>query len=315
MKITFEKIMACHPDNLVRYNQLLTDLQNNIAIIPFIGAGLSKPLYKLWGEFLLDLAAKKGEGYLVDIKLLLNNNHFEKAASYLYKIYGRNDFNKALELEFSPEKISNNFSDACLDLPMLFQGPIVTTNYDHILEKLYLSYEDPFIDKCLPRQESDYVIIDRATKKLGHYLIKLHGDVDNYATRVLTEEEYDLVYNISNPFYQMLVDLFKRFNFIFLGCSLEGDRTIKTLQSLVDLGEMYNYGILPLPEITLDKVTNKSLLNDPTTGKRWEELAKKELQLSNLFINTIWYPYKSHESLHIILERLINDLGKKKAMI
>jgi tetratricopeptide (TPR) repeat protein len=123
-------------------------------------------------------------------------------------------------------------------LPRLATGPVITTNFDHILEKAFRGAQRAF-DLSLwggkIQTASDVLAEDL------HLLLKLHGDVLNDTDRVLTLTEYDLHYgsvdaeraDLSRPLPQLLSGLFQTRSLLFLGCSLEGDRYLQLLRRVV----------------------------------------------------------------------------------
>jgi hypothetical protein len=64
---TLDEIINFYPENRKRYNALIKHLNDGNILIPFIGAGISKPNYPLCREFLLDTAKRRGTGYETNI--------------------------------------------------------------------------------------------------------------------------------------------------------------------------------------------------------------------------------------------------------
>lgn len=316
MGIDFASIMACHPENKDVFDRLLFQLlDDKVNTIPFVGAGLSKPVYPLWKEYLHKLAEKCGAGHSKEVDQLLDNGNFEVAASYVFSQLGKKRFIRLTEGEFDPSKSSwDNISESSKILPELFQGSVVTTNLDAVLQStVYHNKLCDFKGVCVPRTAQDNTIIDRISKRNDHYLVKLHGDIDNPSTWVLTEQEYEEVYNKKkSQFYKLLKKLFQQCNFIFLGCGLENDRTLKVLLELVSEGDFFNFAIMSLPKQTSTGNPTVSQINDPFTNNHWMELAEKEKRLSDLMIETIWYPFDMHESVAVILKKLLEEIRKVK---
>jgi hypothetical protein len=86
-----EIVRGIDEHNAWTLDQLLKQLQGDIGITPFIGAGLTKPFgYPLWGEFLLSLA--KPAGLITEIEELLSGGSFEEAAEALQSRLGKPQF-------------------------------------------------------------------------------------------------------------------------------------------------------------------------------------------------------------------------------
>ncbi len=309
--LTFENIMDCHPGNQDVFDEMI---KCRGRIIPFIGAGLSLPIYPLWGQALLEAARPYGPGYIKEVKDLLDKNKYEETATYLLKVMGEGSFYRHFDKIFHTDKIDPaKISKAAKLLPEIFFNSLITTNYDRLLEKLYLACGSSF-DRILYElsDSSDKVIGAIIGSKAHHYLIKLHGNWDD-DTRVLTKESYDKIYGASpddeTPFVEGLKKIFGGITILFLGCGLERDRTISVLEKIKS-GYKDCFAIMPLPECTIDPADkNRSILNDPATGKRRPDFKAKELNLSNLHIKTIWYPAGQHEAVAIILEKMKSKSG------
>ena len=135
-------------------------------------------------------------------------------------------------------------------------------------------------------------------------LLKLHGDV---ATRefVFTEQEYNAAYGVRVldtrlPLPKFLHDVLLSKIILFLGCSLEDDRTLQVVeQSQID-GSM-SFALLELPSTTENKIEPwKPILNDDVEG----EFSKRRAFINEHNIIPIWYPYKCYEALKIFLVAL-----------
>jgi len=110
-------------------------------------------------------------------------------------------------------------------------------------------------------------------------LVKLHGNCDLVAERVLLKDEYSIAYADGNA----VKDFFNRILFgqslLFIGCSLNVDRTI---QSMIGVVEEYGAEALPRHFAFLE------LKNDDDRVAR-----KKQLARANIF--PIWYPEGEHD--------------------
>ena len=132
----------------------------------------------------------------------------------------------------------------------------------------------------------------RAIPAGDRYLLKLHGNLDNAAERVLNKAEYDTAYgNDGNihfdfPLPKLLKRLFTSYSFLFLGCSLSADRTIQTFMRVAQLEGQDNlphhYALLACPTDTAKKATI-------------------DQRLADAHITPLWYPEGEHEYVEQIL--------------
>jgi hypothetical protein len=77
-------------------------------------------------------------------------------------------------------------------LPKLFQGCAITTNFDRALETVYANESKAFTEKVMGRGQAGTFL--RAIPGGDRYLLKLHGNLDNAADRILSKAEYDAAY-------------------------------------------------------------------------------------------------------------------------
>ncbi len=172
------------------------------------------------------------------------------------------------------------------------------------------------IDKITPRSLQDVTLCHKRIASGEPTLIKLHGDV---ASRefVLTEQAYNKVYgerilDVRLPLPSFLRDVLLSRVILFLGCSLEDDRTLRVIeQSQID-GSI-SFALLELPEITenadgnpwepkLTEQKNNTEIENPIFTKR-----KAFLNAHNII--PIWFPYKKYEALKIFLTELASQIN------
>lgn len=280
-----DEILAQY-DNGNRFEQLKRSLKAGAAM-PFVGAGLSVPSgYPGWTAFFYQLCEEshvdKGE-----IARLLGAGDYEQAAQVLHDDLGAALFNENLEGVFSSEK---EIFGAMHYLPLLFPAStVITTNYDRLLERVYKGVEQGF-DVVKYGNSLNEVV--RLMTNGSRMLLKLHGECDQVADRVLLEVEYDGAYSddsmVSNFFNRVL---FAK-SLLFLGCSLCADRTIKNMISLV---EQYKPETLPRHYAFLELKVDADRI-----------ARKKKLAAANIF--PIWYPEGEHdESIEALFVKLMED--------
>ena len=287
--LTFEEILQYHPQN----EQILKRLKMQLPhLIPFVGAGLSAFAYPQWAEALKEMA-----GWVTDTPcqkqvLQLAKQEPLDAAQRLEELLGKTRLVQCMQKVFSSEKLKAHAADlpgeAVYLLPLLFpQSPVITTNFDRILERVYGDLGHPFAHTVLPgRQE----LLHQMRQEYGHGLFKLHGDVDETMVEsgsiVWTREQYNNAYNPEGDLWKELKAWFQNRSVLFLGCSLKDDRTMALLQEVMEPG----------------------LTHFAIVGCARKERDSRLRELSETFhIQAIVYPKGRHEAVRIILEKLLEE--------
>lgn len=277
-------------DNL----RFLGDQIKSDGIIPFVGAGLSIPFgMPSWDNFLLGLAEKRG--IKSEIQARLKAKEYEEAAEDLLEEYGPRAFHDKIEVAFGNNNLeSKKFAtEAVSVLPQLAVGPVITTNFDHVLEIAFKQSSYPF-DRVVIGTKTD--LIARALHSRKRFLLKIHGDVEDRTDRILTFSDYQYHYgttstsqvDLSKPLPAHLKAMIVNRPLLFLGCSLDQDRMTLILAHIAQtLGGLCQYAIVAQP-------------ND------FQEFRKRAQQLSQFSIRPIWYPKEKHELIKPLLEYLVS---------
>ncbi|SHF31479.1 Type I restriction modification DNA specificity domain-containing protein [Loktanella atrilutea] len=136
------------------------------------------------------------------------------------------------------------------------------------------------------------VNLREAPRRIGdhpHCLLRLHGEADTAIGRVLTREEYEANYGVEGSYREILRATINATSLLFLGCSLNVDRTIASLAELKGQARVAtprHYAFLPLTE-GMDR-----------------EARRAELGAAD--IHPIWYPPENHDqSIEDLLISLI----------
>lgn len=304
------RLLSCHPQNQEHFSFLLRLMQRNV-VVPFLGAGISKNYgYPGWNEFLRMQAQNNS---LPEISKMLASHEYEKAASLLSEnLNGSMEF--ILMQTFGDHKYKNAERNPEIELiPKIFRSLILTTNFDEVIELLYARVNGEYIEKLTPMTLSNKKVIQKRIACGEPTLIKLHGDI---ATRefVLTEQEYNTAYgahvlDTRLPLPEFLHDVLLSRIILFLGCSLEDDRTLRVVeQSQID-GSM-SFALLQLPAGTENKA-DPWTPNLEISAEGHEELIKRQAFLNEHNIIPIWYPHKKHESLKIFLTALAHRVNSE----
>ena len=289
--MTFEELMGAFHDNADVYNALKSQLESN-SIIPIIGAGLSCWAgYPLWGSLLKKVAEKSNNDKLKqDVNKLIEDYEYEKAADTLEKFFKENRFmRKVNEVISSVNPDESKRPPFHQQLKKLFKAPFVTTNYDKLLETLLgasfvVNPQDPFNEAA----------INSHLQNKKHFIIKLHGTVDDPTHMILTKKSYNKVYG-DNPeepdktlsLPRTLEAIFKSSFPLFLGCSLDKDRTCAVFKNCVG-------------------TTGFALVEKPDNQADFD---KKDAQLDDMNLQVIWYPHGQHEAVEVLINQLAKDMG------
>lgn len=310
--ITYDELVAFwkekEPDCKNWFEQLCAVQKE---IVPFIGAGISKNIngtaYPLWKEFLQEIA--NGELLSEEAEKfdqLIKENRYEQAAGFLQESLGNVLFRDEVKRIFGVEQLNGvQFPETVRLITELFHGNIFTTNIDRVLETAFEELEQRKIQTLIPQMQ-----IDQANQSIDgntFCLIKLHGDVNEFTSWVLTEEQYDSVYG-KNPgdttlFVSTLERLMISRKLLFIGCGLAQDRTYDVLKQIIQKNSAYrHFAITECPE------------------NRDEQIYKKRQLINSLNIYPIWFPATRYESIGVLLRQMLlfqmihtcdSDLKKK----
>ena len=292
---TIDAIAHFTDDNLRYLKELARVVQEN-KLVPFVGAGMSYPVgLKLWGEALEAIYQQAKPSLTVDHAMAFGGARATKqlpeAAQVLWEAMGDKWFNDRIKALFGKDTLSTaKITAAPVSLlPQLASGPVLTTNFDPILERVY----SDFTDMILGDYRADQILNNFDDKK--HFLLKLHGDADESQGRVLTKAQYDRAYDEAGG--SRLPDLLRaifssRRPLLFLGCSLEMDRTVTELQKAgLQLHNAYHFALLPDP-------------GEAERTRRHNDLVGK------LGIKPIWL--RDFNDIRLILEFLVRVRGKSQ---
>ncbi len=293
--------MMDYGENRERFRDLKEKLD---VIIPFIGAGLSVPFgFPQWGEFLLNCCSHNSS-IEDNVKKILSSEKpdcYEVAASYLSKELTKEN------PDFFPQKIQEVFDKTISSHPespvtlfsSLFKGPIITTNFDRVLETV-TGYKT-----VLPCQEESFSKFLKGTDK--NMVLKLHGDVKDVENIILTQEQYNKSYLLNATFQKDFFSLLESKIFLFLGCSLEQDRTMEFMsrpEAIKRTQYIKNYAFMASPVFRFQTIKEKT-----EEIKKQESLAKQkekeiEERLEKVNILPIWYPEGEYQWIRNYLEWL-----------
>jgi hypothetical protein len=273
--------------NLQVFDELKRSCQRGF-VIPFVGAGMSKSAgLPDWKEYLLGLCDDASLARDVIQERLEVQGDYEGAMDEIVQRLTINRFERDFERSF---RIPEEINGAVALLPKLFDCSAITTNFDRVLERVYESAGKAFEEKVTGRGRANAFF--RAIPAGQRYLLKLHGNIDNAAERVLNQGEYSAAYgnagdvNLTFPLPRLLKRLFTSYSFLFLGCSLAADRTLHTFVRVAG-----DEGPDNLPH-------HYAVVACPADGEKKRAIDQR---LADAHITPLWYPEGEHEYVEQIL--------------
>jgi hypothetical protein len=267
----------------------LLDAVGRGRIVPFVGAGMSRPMgMPLWGEALQKLLIQVPTADSAVVQAHLDAYEYLEAAETLYladPVKTKNFIQTTYRLNTAA------LMGPLVLIPQFAHGCVVTTNFDDAIEKIYKQRSKEF-DVYMYGGEP-YNFFERLASG-GHCLLKLHGDAEIVKTYVFTKSQYDASYgrklNYAKPLAKVLRQIYISHSLLFLGCSLEQDKTLALFQDIDSKNDYHipmHYAILPEPA-------------DPA------EKSVKESRLLGLKIHPIWYPTGEHGFVEKFLQLIVD---------
>lgn len=271
-------------------------------IAPFIGAGLCAPLqFPSWGDALKEIQAKFDDLPLPEVEDLIEKKDYLKAAELLYNQDKRTFMNYVSDrFVLKPGYTKKDVLIGALQyLPEIAHGCVITTNFDKTLEKVFDSANKSFQGFMYGIQPRSTFVKDLI--KGERCLLKLHGNVGEEDSYIFTLEQYNEAYGnplaFEKPLPKTLRQVYISHSLLFIGCSLEKDKTLELFQKIKEDGDFeipQHYAILPKP-------SENALRRE------------KENYLREVNIKTIWYSNNDgeHAEVEMIL-KLAVDLANNK---
>lgn len=186
-------------------------------LVIFVGAGVSKNSgIPTWGQMVRQFAERMG--YPVD---RLSTTEYIRIPQYFYGMDQSRDheeyyriLQEVIALDVKPNPLNELIAQ-------IHPKHIVTTNYDKLMDEVAEGYE-------IIREERDFL-----KASTNHYLIKMHGDMDQVRNLVFKEDDY-LQYSETHRLTEtFLKSLLIDHVFVFVGYSLN-DYNLNTFTSWID---------------------------------------------------------------------------------
>lgn len=258
-------------------------------VVPFVGAGLSvEGGFPSWKAHLQQQGRTAGID-AAHIDVLLNNGQYEQVIQEIETIRNRDTFIQEIKDAFSK---TGNLTDTTLRLSELFTDTLITTNYDRLIEQAFDTGEKANI------QLIDIANISEKRDQNKTTVIKLHGDIKRPGHCILGKNQYDEAYgngtlDLTKPIPKLLSFHYRTSSLLFLGCSLNQDRTMQVFQAVKDqMGDT-------------DRPQHFSLESAPATEA---ELVHRNAYLLSFGITPIWFPNRSYEYIEQILRLARNEM-------
>ena len=279
----FKGIMDFYSENIMNYRDVFNNISNG-KIVPFVGAGMSVPIYKTVSE-VLSIMAEKSE-----TRLPLEQEHFEDKVAFLLTKMSKPAYYKMLQKLYDVEEITRKpdilSHMAVNNLPHIIQdGVIITSNYDRVIEAVYKNHNN---DSCEVAYLTDREVITRWFREAQNktLLIKIHGDISQPEdTIIFDKDSYDRMYAGDGESQTTLIKCMEQKVLLFMGCSLQHDRFLDALRTINKPG-IQNYAIYPCSK---------------------GEVGKTYKRLSDDRIFPILFPDCNYECVDILLKALAQD--------
>lgn len=267
---------------LQRFNRL-AERHKERQILPFVGAGMSKPSgFPMWGAFLCELA-QNDPAVLEKVEAAIEEGRFSDAAQVIADDFDENMLAEQIENYFAAQLFEPQGPVRLI--PELFKLGCVTTNFDHVLEKVY---EENAVNFAQVYAGAAIIDAPKEAASGENVLFKIHGTATSKNGRVLTTAEYAAAYGNESTVPGTLNHLITNRSLLFMGCSLATDRTITALQDIKKINGATG-------------LRHYAFLADPGQESR----TARHAELNEAEIHPIWYPVEDHETDH---DRWLEDL-------
>lgn len=265
-------------------------------LVPFLGAGISTTYkFKDWKSLLLGAAPPN---LVASIEQLLSDADYEGAAERLLEELGADGFQNMVAAAAGDSNLESfDFRLGMVSLlPLLAGGPVVTTNFDRVLERAFDVNGAPF-ESVISGPRPD--LITDALHGHRRVLIKLHGDWQDRVGRTFSRSDYDANYGDAQPEKKReLLEgverlLFSSRSLLFIGASLGPDRTVKLLEEV-------HRGYAGIRHF--------AIMRAPTEPDKFSEL---EQRLRNCGILPLWYHAEAPEQHAPQVEKLVETIVER----
>lgn len=280
--------------NISRFDQLVEKIEAR-EVVPFVGAGLSVAGgFPSWKDHLKQQATTAGLKE-DDVEGLLNQGSYEEVLERIENQLGIDVVTQEILDMFSK---TGKLTETTFILSELFRDTIITTNYDKLIEKAF----DTGVDK--PYQIISGINAMEPPDPECVTIVKLHGDIKTPARCILSKNQYNQSYGngeIDNalPIPKLLDYYYRNSSLLFLGCSLNSDRTVQVFEAIRrkygnDWDGPRHYSVEQAPEDI-------------------EGLRQRNAYLATLGITAIWFETGQFDYVDAILKLARNEIRYREA--
>ena len=275
--------------NIQRFDQLVDRLEGR-DVVPFIGAGLS-----VAGSFPTWEGHLRGQGRTAGIESahienLLAHGEYETVIAEIEAHRGRDVFIQEVRDVFAR---TGEITSTTLLITELFTDTVITTNYDRLIEQAF----DTGIPNNYQLLTGEDVLQDAAPDRVS--ILKLHGDIKDPANCILSKNQYNAAYgdseiDITLPIPKLLEYYYKNSSLLFLGCSLNNDRSIQVFRAIKQkIGDT----VFPPQHFAIEQAPESE-----------QELVARNEYLARLGITGIWFEQGRFDYVESMLRLMRNEL-------
>lgn len=278
--------------NLQRFDQLIGQLEA-ANVVPFIGAGLSVAGgFPLWEDHLRTQGRTAG----IDpahTEELLAKGEYETVIAEIEASRGRDVFTQEIRDVFSR---TGTITDTTLLVTELFTDTVITTNYDRLIEQAF----DTGAKNAFQIINGLDAMAVPATDRVS--IIKLHGDIKNPKKCILSKNQYVQAYgngdiDLDRHIPKLLEYYYMNSSLLFLGCSLNNDRTVQVFRAMKQ-GIEQKHGDIAIPQ--------HFAIEQAPEGE--QELSGRNAYLASLGITGIWFEKGQFQCVEAMLRLASNEL-------
>lgn len=283
--------------NLQRFDQLVEQLEAG-NVVPFIGAGLSKAGgFPTWEDHLRTQGRTAGIN-AAHIEDLLARGEYETVIAEIEANRGRDVFTQEIRDVFGR---TGTIADATLLVTELFTDTVITTNYDRLIEQAF----DTGANNAFQVINGMDALAEPDTGRVS--IIKLHGDIKTPGRCILSKNQYDQAYgnggiDLAKPIPKLLAYYYRNSSLLFLGCSLNNDRTVQVFRAIRQ-GIEQKHGDIVIPQ-------HFAIEQAPEAE---QALSDRNAYLANLGITGIWFEKGQYEYVEGMLRLARNELRYRRA--
>jgi hypothetical protein len=257
-------------------------------VVPFIGAGLSVTGgFPTWEAHLRSQGRTAGLD-TAQVESRLASGEYEAVIAEIEGKRGRDVFIQEIRDVFGR---TGTITDATLLVTELFTDTVITTNYDRLIEQAF----DTGAKNVYQLITGKTLLV--APKSQCVSVIKLHGDIKIPVDCIISANQYNSAYgnaaiDLSLPIPKLLEYYYKNSSLLFLGCSLNNDRTVQVFRAIRE---------------QLRDIPIQHFLIEPAPSTE-QNLVARNAYLAALGITGIWFEKDRYDYVVDMLRLMRNEL-------